>query len=143
MSIRVSVTQEDLDKGVPNRANACALFRALARRVPWASDIRIFGGVILFNNRTARKAYVYETPGVVIRALEAFDNPAARKQLKPFQFQLQLPATRPMQTFKKSSAMGRAGHPKKKRRAGCRVDRLKRSYGHRIAVDPHKKKAVA
>ena len=84
-TVRVNVTQEDIDHGLPNSAIACPISLAL-RRVPEIAQFDCFvwgSGITLGDNDVALPASAREF-------IERYDE-KGRRRAKPFSFNLEVP----------------------------------------------------
>ncbi len=82
-NIRVSVTQDQIDRGVQTDSHHCMIADAIHERLKWATYVTVDTQSIRFNNLKQKKRYIYLTPPEAQKAIILFDQGI---KVKPFAF---------------------------------------------------------
>ena len=88
-TVRVRVTQEDIDAGVRGDCASCPVARAVARIAPtgWLVDVGL-STVAIFKPGRLLQAMDFHLPDDVVAAITRFDE---QGEMSPFEFDLPLP----------------------------------------------------
>jgi len=84
-SLKVEVTQADIDKGIPGSVKWCAVARAVRHAMPKATNIKVGGFYITWCHDG--KAWEYTFPQRVSQKIVNFD---CGGKIKPFSFNIPL-----------------------------------------------------
>ena len=88
-TVRVRVTQDDIDAGVRGDCTSCPVARAVARVVPagWLVDVGL-STVAIFKPGRLLAAMDFHLPDDVVERITRFDE---QGEMEPFEFDLPLP----------------------------------------------------
>jgi len=87
--VRVSVTQDDIDKGVPHVAYACPVARAVGRAMGGDGFVLVESERIECTlQHKGFETHSWETPEVVQKFIERFDEEGGHERVSPFEFDL-------------------------------------------------------
>ena len=87
MRIHVTVTQEDIMKGIPNRVACCPVALSLRRQVKSYKNPEVGKSVVLFESIGVGAFVETDLPQEVIQFIKDFDND---KEVFPFDFILNI-----------------------------------------------------
>lgn len=85
MNVTVSVTQDDIDHGIPEDGCACPIARAARRAIPSLPEL-VVGIYELFPSNIGR--HLAELPDAAMAFIDRFDQNGA---VEPFEFTLDIP----------------------------------------------------
>lgn len=83
MKLKIDVTQEDIDKGTPEKSNSCPIALALKRQLPEAEEISVD---IVSDFMIDEQRYIGDLPKSGEMFIQDFDN---HKQVNPFSFEME------------------------------------------------------